>query len=332
MPCYYPIDVEYCPPSIVSGTDGIVRFNAHLEECNLKLPCGQCIGCRDRRARDWALRCMHEASLYSRNCFITLTYNAEHLPVFGESKVPTLFYPDFQQFMKRLLEARKGVDEVKHPKFGQFDKKHNRFYPEFYRPIRFYMCGEYGSDFGRPHFHALLFNFDFDDKYVFKRTPAGELIYRSPFLESLWPNGYSSIGELTFNSAAYVARYIDSKVTGDAADDHYAWVDPATGEVFWRQPEFNRMSLKPGLGSGWYDKFSGDVFPHDYVISNGKKLPVPRYYFKLYKCTNPFDSDAVSHERYEKSRLLLDDNSKERLDVRRRVHLIRKSRLKRVLS
>lgn len=311
MPCYHPLSVAYSQASVVTGKPASIRFNAPLTECNMQLPCGQCIGCRERRARDWAIRCVHEASLYDRNCFVTLTYNDENLP-----KDNSLHYDHFQKFMKRLRFSYKGHQPV----------------ADGTRPIRFYMAGEYGENFGRPHYHACLFNFDFPDKELFRNAPSGELLYRSKILESLWEFGYSSVGAVTFQSAAYVARYINKKITGKLADDHYQWVDPKTGEIFFRTPEFNKMSLKPGIGADWLSKYQTDVFPHDHIISKGAKLPVPRYYNKIFKCSNPFEWDEVSHERYVKSRNNLDDNTKERLLVKKQVHLAKLSRLKRSLT
>ena len=115
--------------------------------------------------------------MYDDNCFITLTYSNQHIPADGSLDVRV-----FQKFMKRLRK-----------RFGD--------------GIRFYHCGEYGSLLGRPHYHACLFNFDFPDKYLWKENN-GQKLYRSPSLEELWPYGYSSIGTVTFESAAYVARYI----------------------------------------------------------------------------------------------------------------------------
>lgn len=307
MPCYHPLTAYQCQQS------KLIAFNPtkYRDSRMLKLPCGQCIGCRDRRARDWAIRCMHEASLYSRNCFITLTYDDVHLPTSR-----SLVYEDFQKFMKRLRFSFKGHQAL----------------PDGTFPIRFYMCGEYGPKLGRPHFHALIFNFDFDDRKLW--TVRNKIpLYRSAVLEQLWPFGFSSVGNVTFQSAAYVARYINAKITGQMADDHYAVVDPDTGElVSFRVPEFNKMSLKPGIGAGWLDKFKSDVFPHDYIISSGSKLPVPRYYNKKFQCSNPFEWDEVSHQRFISSKKFVDDNTPERLAVRKQVHLARLSRLKRDLN
>ena len=106
----------------------------------LQLPCGQCVGCRLERSRQWVVRCIHEASLYENNCFLTLTYSDDCLPNGND-----LIYRHFQLFMKRLRK-----------RFGS--------------NIRFYMCGEYGDLFGRPHYHACLFNFDAPDKVLYRRT------------------------------------------------------------------------------------------------------------------------------------------------------------------
>lgn len=213
----------------------------------LELPCGQCIECRFKRSRDWAIRCMHEASLHSDNAFITLTYASEHLP-----ENESLCYDHFQRFMKRL---RKRVR----------------------LPVRFYMCGEYGENFGRPHYHACIFGYGFPDRKPLMRTKSGDTLFTSELLNQLWPYGISSIGDVNFQSAAYVARYIMKKITGDAAFAHYNKVDE-DGVVTSRVPEFTRMSLKPGIGAGWFDKYHSDVFPHDHVIVKGKQVSVPRYY------------------------------------------------------
>lgn len=235
------------------------------------VPCGQCVGCRIERSRQWAIRCMHEASLYSSNSFITLTYADEYLPL-----NLSLDYKHFQDFMKRLRFAAIGIDTI-----VEADGREQR-------PIRFYMAGEYGSENGRPHFHACIFNYDFPDKYPFKLSPSGEMLFRSPQLEELWPFGFSSIGTVNFSSAAYVARYVMKKRTGKDAASHYAG----------RIPEFCKMSLKPGIGARWFSKYSKDVFPHDHVIVNGKPTKPPRYYDNLYERVDPFGWEEVSFERF----------------------------------
>lgn len=282
MPCYHPIKVFY------DGTKVIFNYDSIGQPANMKLPCGQCVGCRLERSRQWAVRIMHESSLYDDNCFITLTYDDEHL------LSPSLDYKHFQDFMKRFRK---------------------RFSSSL---IRFYMCGEYGDLNERPHFHACIFNFDFPDKKLFQ-IKRGNRIYISKTLMELWPFGFSTIGSLTFQSAAYVSRYVMKKVTGDKAKDYYERVDIDTGEVINLTPEFNKMSLKPGIGAAFFDKFHSDIFPHDYVIVNGRKAKPPRYYDKLYEKFNPDEAAEVFEIRKEDVLQYAANNTPKRLAVREEV-------------
>lgn len=256
----------------------------------LTLPCGQCIGCRLERSRQWAVRCMHEAQMHDHSIFVTLTYNDDNLPT-----DLSLNYRHFQLFMKRLRKDFTG------------------------RNVRFYMCGEYGEDFQRPHFHALLFNCFFTDRKVYSRLASGSTLYTSERLSELWPYGFSSIGDCTFESAAYVARYCMKKVTGPRAQAHYERVDWATGEITSVTPEFNRMSLKPGIGASWFAKYRKDVYPGDFVVVNGMKAKPPRFYDNLLKSAGDFDSDLVEFLRYQKALKSSEDNTPERLAVREKV-------------
>lgn len=270
---------------------------------SLYLPCGQCVGCRLERSRQWAMRCMHEASLYKRNCFITLTYRDDCLPANG-----SLNYRDFQLFMKRL---RKSFPNSR---------------------IRFYMCGEYGEDFNRPHFHACLFNFDFEDKVPVRLlSGSGSKLFKSKTLERLWPFGYGSIGAVTFESAAYVARYVMKKVNGDRAKDHYKVVD-SDGVITWRTPEFNKMSLRPGIGAQWMERFVSDVYPDGNVVVRGHESKSPRYYDKRYSKLDPFGHEAMIFERELASLERWEDQTDERLKVREQVATARIRSLKRTLS
>lgn len=306
MPCYYPLkgwmrqDQIDGSRSFTMRTPESQRGSNHIFYMSQTLPCGGCVGCRLKRSGSWAIRCMHEASLHTDNCFITLTYAPDFLPE-GNS----LQYRDFQLFMKRLREC-----------YGE--------------GIRFYMCGEYGDEFGRPHFHALIFNFDFQDKIPFFQSPSGAMVYRSAELERLWPYGHSSIGDVTFQSAGYVARYVMKKITGSAAYNHYAYYDES-GQIKHRVPEFNKMSLKPGIAADWFEKYRSDVFPHDYVIVNHNKVSVPRYYEKLEKLKDPLGFDNISYERFLLSQKRLDDSTPQRLKVKEQIAIKRLSMLKRSL-
>ena len=232
------------------------------------------------------------------NCFITLTYSDEHLPEFG-----SLDKKAFPRFMKRMRrkEERAAKREGTVPQ---------RF--------KYFACGEYGENFSRPHYHACIFGTDFPDRYLWAKR-GGHETYRSPRLEKLWPYGHSEIGSLTFESAAYVARYCTKKVTGGREDDHYTreFVDEETGELVSHkvQPEFALMSRRPAIGKGWFEKYSGDVFPSDEVISRGYQSKPPRYYMDLHKEQAPHEAEKVVRERRRNRNLA--EETPERLQVRK---------------
>jgi len=295
MPCFHPIRAWY--PEKNSGVKTLIfQYNPLKSpkiDGDLQVPCGQCIGCRLERSRQWAVRCMHEAQLHKDNCFITLTFSPEAL---AERKNPmSVDVRDFQLFMKRLRK-----------KYGE--------------GIRFYHCGEYGEKSSRPHYHACLFGFDFADKRLWKITN-GSRLYTSESLSELWSYGFSTIGDVTFESAAYVARYIMKKINGEQAENHY--YDRETGEVI--NPEYTTMSRRPGIGRGWLDKYVADVYPHDYVVVNGIKCKPPKYYDGVLSTDRPYEFDEIKNNRLTRAEKHVDNNTPDRLDVRERVS---KARLK----
>lgn len=225
---------------------------------SITIPCGKCVGCLLERSRQWSVRCVHESSLWDRNCFITLTYDSVNMPVNG-----SLDLRDVQLFMKRLRK-----------KFGSCKKN----------PIRFFMCGEYGEKLGRPHYHALLFNHDFDDK-ILHTVRNDNNLYVSATLSELWPYGFASIGSVTPESAAYVARYVMKKVNGVVA--------PNDG----KRKEFIVMSRRPGIGTGWFKEFGSDVYPSDEVIVNGASRKPPRFYDKMLEASDDIAFQNVKTER-----------------------------------
>ena len=284
MPCYSPLTAYQCG-------NGEVIFSEHKSNDvrrTLTLPCGQCIGCKLERARQWAVRCTHEATLHENNCFVTLTYDDEHLPYRGQ-----LQHSDFQKFMKRLRKHT-GPDRV-----------------------RFYMGGEYGSQNWRPHYHACLFGIDWQDKRVYSETKQGHTLYESDTLTRLWGMGLCTSGAITFDSAGYIARYCTSKITGDMAENWYKRRDDE-GE-YQLTPEYSKMSLKPGIGAGWLDKYTSDVYTHDYVIINGKETKPPKYYDKLLDRTNPDRYEELKGERELRALENWQDNTPERLAVKEKV-------------
>lgn len=277
MPCFRPLDAW-------RSKDGPIVFSpgGAVGLC-FQLPCGQCVGCRLERSRQWAVRCVHEASLYEDNCYITLTYDDDHLPSDG-----SLNKKHFQDFMKRLR--------------SRFSEQR----------IRFFHAGEYGEKFRRPHYHACLFNFDFQDKKLLERNDYGPL-YTSDVLASIWKLGFCSVGAVTFESAAYVARYILKKITGGAAAEHYIGCDVITGELVELAPEYTTMSRRPGIGSGFFERFRSDIFPRDEVVIRGRLCKPPRFYDRLYERQNPEDFADVKMARLH---VHLNDCTPERLRVR----------------
>ena len=310
MPCFSPLNAWR------TDNGQIVFWRRKDTRQELKLPCGYCEGCLLERSRQWAVRCMHEAQMWERNCFITLTY--EQTPPWN-----SLRPKDFQLFMKRLRKREKGFQQ------GQVWSRKLRAYKMGY-PIRYYMAGEYGTQRGRPHYHACLFNFSFTDLEFLRRTNSGSDLYRSPLLESLWPHGFSSVGNVTFESAAYVARYVMKKQQQEEFDKH-ALVDWETGEVVARHREYNSMSLKPGIGSKFLDEYTSDVFPNDYVIVNGHKAKPPRYYLKRLEKADPEAYEYVKGSRELRGLEKCEDNTEERLGVRRDVLRAKLTQLQRNL-
>jgi len=301
MPCYHPLQAFRSRTVNPTGKRSLVfkQSEALEPDVPLEIPCGQCIGCRLERSRNWAIRCVHEASLYKKNCFITLTYAPEHLPADG-----SLHLEHFQKFMKRLR------------KYGG-------------KNIRFFHCGEYGEQFKRPHYHACLFNYDFKDKKHWK-TVNGHKYYTSRRLDRIWTHGFTTIGDVTFESAAYVARYVTKKITGDPALEHYNEIDKETGEILAsRMPEYTTMSRRPGIGKGWFDKFKSDLFPSDECVVRGKVCKVPKYYDLQLERTHLDMFEELKLNRIDLAHKYKSNNTRERLDDRKAVQLSKTKQLKR---
>lgn len=262
---------------------------------SLELPCGQCIGCRTRRAQDWQLRVMHEASLWPVNSFITLTYGRDSLPPHG-----SLCHEDVQLFLKRARKALK----VK---------------------LRYFMCGEYGPQTARPHYHMCLFNADFrSDRKPAGKSGSGHLFYESEVLNRLWGHGKCTVQDLTSETALYCAKYVIDKLTGDAASA-YEYVDD-DGVIQRKKAPYAAMSLKPGIGARWFEKFSSDIFRQDRAVIDGSEKRPPRYYDKLYKRMALKDAagmlrhEWIEIDRSKRAALSAPDQTPERRAVREFCH------------
>lgn len=257
------------------------------------------------------MRCLHEKKMVEQSCFITLTYNDEHVPINYSVSVR-----EWQLFLKRL---RKQV----HPKL-----------------VRFFMCGEYGDQDNRPHYHALIFGHDFSDDRKLWTVRRGYPVFRSVNLEKVWPYGFSEIGQLDYKSAAYCARYVMKKVPDKFNPEHYWRRSPIDGQMYEVEPEFALMSTKPGLGTEWFKQFSADAFPSDFLIVDGRKVKPPKFYLnkiaegealvlkKNRPATNQLD---IKRNRKLHAQQHKEDNTPERLKVREMVHAAKIKLLKREL-
>jgi hypothetical protein len=291
MACFHPLK-----PFVKNG--GGITFKASESSSGIKtsIPCGQCVGCRLEQSRQWAIRCVHESKLHEKNSFITLTYSPEHLPKNG-----SLNKKHFQLFMKRL---RKKLSPTK---------------------IRFFHCGEYGEKLQRPHYHAILFNCDFPDQKFYKKTNDVPL-YTSQLLEETWGKGFATVGDVTFESAAYVARYVMKKINGELAEEHYQNIDQETGEILQPlQPEYTTMSRKPGIAYNHYQQYKKGIFPSDEVIllnkGTARKMQPPKYYTSIYQREEPENHAILKLKRKEGLKKHSKNNTIKRLAVRETLQL-----------
>jgi len=291
MPCYYPIDGWRAKSPNESGKYGVVFSRKGAQEDQpVKLPCGRCIGCRLARSKDWALRCMHEASMHEDNAFITLTFDDKNLPSDGSINPEHL-----QKFFRRLRE---------------------KISP---RKIKYFACGEYGEQLGRPHYHAIIFNHGFPDKEPMSQN-GDNILFKSKSLEQTWPYGLHSIGTVTEQSAAYVARYSLKKINGEQSEEHYQG----------KRPEFLLSSKKPAIGKQWFEKYKDDCLK-GYLTNNGKKVPVPKYYEKLWSESDDYSYSFYKAAKAEHIDIFDPENCNDRLRVKEQCKIIQTETLTRSL-
>jgi len=287
MSCLGPLTGYWSKVLNPSGKRSLVfRKEDSLTGQPVSVPCGQCINCRLAHAGKWAVRMVHETMFHEVNCFITLTYRDEPEGYVGDDgKVyshGSLNYRDFQLFMKRLRE-RSGFE------------------------FKFYACGEYGDKNNRAHFHAILFGCDFNDRVYYKTNHNGDKLYTSDLLDDVWGLGFCTVGDVTFQSAAYCSGYVTKKITGEMADDHY----------MGRKPEMSHSSN--GIGKAYIAKYGKQVFDLNNIVLNGKSVPIPRYYDNLYDVVDPARMAVVKRERRRKALLRGEDLSNRRSWTREKV-------------
>lgn len=315
MPCFRPLSAVRFPghrsrgayhdsgkPRLYFGnadTERLYRADPGTAE-PLQLPCGKCVGCRLKRAGDWALRAVHEYRAHSSGCFLTLTYATDKLPPHG-----SLRKADFPGFAKRLRAhlAREGSGAK----------------------IKYIMCGEYGPKTNRAHYHAVIFGWSPPDMVeVPNNVGTSERLFDSALTERLWTHGWVRVGTLTVRSAAYVARYTLKKLYGNAGEAEY--------EAQSRIPPYIKASL--GIGRSYFDRYRGDLYPSDYVIDEESRVKrgIPRYYDKLLEKASSSDFASVKARRASRAKTFFDsqrerDGTPDRLEMREKCVELRIRRL-----
>lgn len=257
------------------------------------IPCGKCVGCRMEYSRQWANRCMLELEYHDSAYFVTLTYNDYH--------VPRVYYPD-----PETGEAQLALSLCKRD-VQLFMKRLRDHFPD--DNIRFFMCGEYGPSSWRPHYHLILFGLHLND-LVYAGTRRGNNYYKSSALERVWsrkqeiPNllgdtcvtpltsmGFVEVGEVTWNTCAYTARYIMKKLKGPESEFY---------ERFNLVPPFVLMSRKPGIARQWYDDHP-DYTDYDFINiktpQGGRKFRAPQYFGKLHDVQYPAEAPDLHAAR-----------------------------------
>lgn len=264
----------------------------------IKLPCRQCIGCLRSRQMDWSTRMMHEASLWEDNYFLTPTYDENNLP-----SDRSLIYRHFQLFMKKIRKHFTGLT------------------------IRFVVAGEYGEQLQRPHFHAIIYNLPLTDLELYSNN-GGNKLYTSALIEKLWTFGGVKIGEVNATTCKYVAGYMLKELKSKNWEIEYTTLPDENGEIIKRTKPFNHMSTRPGIGKAWFEKHSKDCFPSDFLIVEGKKVPVPGYYDLLYSRDYPEEFEKIQQQREKnmQSESFIYNNTPERLATRTKIAEINQKR------
>nr|UXQ87980.1 MAG: replication initiation protein [Microvirus sp.] len=254
-----------------------IRFKNFKGEANLQLPCKKCKDCKLKKAREWSIRCWHESQMHHENAFVTFTYDDEHLPPYGN-----LRHSDFQKFIKRFRDKNPELE------------------------IKYFMCGEYGDNTHRPHYHAIIFGY-YPPDAVFHRREKGHNYYKSESLDSCWKNGFTDTTSVSYTNAGYLARYsLKKQIGSEDLQDRYTYLDEFDN-LQTRQFEYIRMSTGresgQGIGASWLHKHWQHVLENDYVLNpHQTKLPVPRYYLDiLARDVSADKSESNSISRIEKA-------------------------------
>ena len=260
----------------VMGCNAIVPRAGNAGKIGLVRPCGRCIECRLNYKRGKAIRAVHELEFWDTSSFVSLTYDDDNLVYNPTAIAPSVSRRDLQLFWKQL---RSKLSPLK---------------------ISYMASAEYGDTTERPHYHAIIYGWDFPDREYWK-TDGGNKLYTSQLLSEAWGfKGHAVIGDVTYDSSAYVANYTVKKLSGEPAKDMY--------DDCGRLPPFGAMSVKPAIGRRWIEKYLYDVYPRDTIVVNGKEVRPPRYYDEYLKKVDEPLWKKVEVSRREAAKKRLDEN------------------------
>ena len=323
------------------------------------IKCRKCEECKMEYAREWSIRCAHEYQMVGKGAFITLTIDDTKVNLFNNEK-------NLRHYCKRCV---KGNRYIKYPINytlcrgliqDELKRMRDNLYKKYNISIRYFGCGEYGTENERPHYHILIFGYDFPDRYMLELSKKGVPIYFSEELQSYWKYGIAKLQEINHRACMYTAKYCMKKlkITDDISEME---------QYYGREPEFLIMSRgncnatrcpyiddiiknckglnslknlnnpyckdckfkRGGIGFDWFAHYYSDVLKIGYITLNGVKYPIPKYYLEILKLT-----DEKIYDKYKLSVLnKIDDLEELKPEIRSTEHLnikkkINKSKLK----
>lgn len=239
----------------------------------MQVPCGMCISCRIAKTREWKLRLTMEQSQWKESCFVTLTYDDDHLHMTPCGHM-TLWPDDMQKFVKRTRSQLHRYKMQHDPEYASDWQLHHDDPEVFPSPplLKFFGCGEYGDDFGRPHYHLIVFGTEFGNWWIHHYDRQGNPVYTTDKLCELWPFGLATVGTVTPDSCGYVAGYVQKKIYKDPLKYFKEY-----GCVVW---PFQRLSQ--GIGLSYYEDNKDRLWCNINLRPrmNGVSFTMPRYFSK----------------------------------------------------
>lgn len=333
-------------------------FDANCDYQFIK--CRKCIECRTEYASEWSIRCAHEFQVRKVASFITLTIDSAKASLFNTPK-------NLKKYCKRCV---KGNRYIKYPidytlckgmLLDELKRMRDLLYKRYGVKIRYFGCGEYGSQGDRPHYHIIIFGYNFPDKMQIDMSKKGVPIYHSEELQEMWKYGLATVQDVNHKACMYTAKYCLKKI-------HYSDDIAEYEQYYGREQEFLVMSkgscqsnrcpyiddiiknckgmkslrdlknpyckncqyTRGGIGYDWFLRYGEDVLKIGYITLEGIRYPIPKYYLSILKLTDESKYDryklSVLNRIDELEEIQKDERSQERLDIRKK---IQKDKLKR---